>query len=246
MRTVPYACSPGLRSADEGLLARYSLAVHVIDVPTGERVAQGDVGAGPGAFVPLRSEIDISALPAGDYEVHLALYDWQTGARLPARDPGDGHSQYYAFTVSLPHRVNYGTPKGCDRFVPAITPRGEMNLTNSIHSRTQCPAWLWALLPLLLAAALSIPLLGDDAFTGDEPKTLFAAGVLSSGPHTLAGVLAAITEKSSEQALGWPFLVFVWGRLAGWSEPPSACCPSLPACWRSPSWPAPAAILCRR
>ena len=89
----------GLRSLDENLLARYSLAVHVIDVLTGERVAQGDVGAGPGAFVPLRSQIDISALPSGDYEVHLALYDWQTGARLPARDPGTGtvsdiHSLY--------------------------------------------------------------------------------------------------------------------------------------------------------
>ncbi len=77
----------GLRSLDENLLARYSLAVHVIDVLTGERVAQGDVGAGPGAFVPLRSQIDISMLPASDYEVHVALYDWQTGARLPARDP---------------------------------------------------------------------------------------------------------------------------------------------------------------
>ena len=94
-----------------------------------------------------------------------------------------------------------------------------MYLTNSDRARTPCPAWLWALLPLLLAAALSIPLLGDDAFTGDEPKTLFAAGILSSGPHTLAGVLAAITEKSSEQALGWPVVVFVWGRIAGWSEP---------------------------
>ena len=73
--------------------------MHVIDALTGERVAQGDVGAGPGAFVPLRSEIDISMLPAGDYEVHLALYDWQTGARLPARDPETGavsdmHSLY--------------------------------------------------------------------------------------------------------------------------------------------------------
>ena len=79
-------------------------------------------------------------------------------------------------------------------------------------------SWQWALLPLLLAATLSIPLLGDDAFTDDEPKTLFAAGVLSSGPHTLAGMLDVIAEKSSEQALGWPFLVFVWGRLVGWSE----------------------------
>ena len=74
------------RSADEQLLARYSLAVHVID-QLGQRVAQGDTGVGPGAIVPLRSEIDISALPPGEYELRVALYDWQTGARLPARDP---------------------------------------------------------------------------------------------------------------------------------------------------------------
>ena len=76
----------GLRSADESLLANYSLAVHLIDPLTGARVAQGDVGVGPGSFVPLRSEIDISALPPGEYELQLALYDWQSGARLVARD----------------------------------------------------------------------------------------------------------------------------------------------------------------
>ena len=75
-----------LSSAHETLLSRYSLALHVIDTLTGERVAQGDIGAGPGAVVPLCREIDISALPPGDYEVRVALYDWQTGARLPARD----------------------------------------------------------------------------------------------------------------------------------------------------------------
>ena len=53
---------------------------------TGLRIAQGDVGVGPGAIVPLRSEIDISALPPGDYELRVALYDWQTGARLSAKD----------------------------------------------------------------------------------------------------------------------------------------------------------------
>ncbi len=74
------------RSADEQLLARYSLAVHVID-QLGQRVAQGDTGVGPGAIVPLRSEIDVSALPPGDYELRVALYDWQTGARLTAHDP---------------------------------------------------------------------------------------------------------------------------------------------------------------
>ena len=94
-----------------------------------------------------------------------------------------------------------------------------MNPTTPLNIRTQCPVWLWALLPLLLAGALTIPLLNDDAFTGDEPKTLFVAGVLSSGPHTLAGVVDALAVHSPEQALGWPILVFIWGRIAGWSEP---------------------------
>ena len=72
----------GLRSVDDYLLANYSLAVHVINPRNGERVAQGDVGVGPGAIATTSSEIDISALPPGDYEVRVALYDWQTGARL--------------------------------------------------------------------------------------------------------------------------------------------------------------------
>ena len=76
----------GLRSVDDYLLANYSLAVHVINPRNGERVAQGDVGVGPGAIATTSSEIDISALPPGDYEVRVALYDWQTGARLSARD----------------------------------------------------------------------------------------------------------------------------------------------------------------
>ena len=80
------------RSADETLLARYSLAVHVID-QSGERVAQDDTGVGPGAIVPFRSEIDISALPPGDYELHIALYDWQTGERLLGRDTETGRGQ---------------------------------------------------------------------------------------------------------------------------------------------------------
>ena len=73
------------RSEDELLLASYSLAVHVFD-QRGQRVAQGDVGVGPGAIVPLRSEIDISALPPGGYELQVALYNWQTGERLSAHD----------------------------------------------------------------------------------------------------------------------------------------------------------------
>ena len=81
-----------LLSEDDSLLSDYSLAVHIIDSQTGQRVEQGDTGVGPGAIVPLRSEIDISALPPGDYEVRVALYDWQTGARLTARDLETGET----------------------------------------------------------------------------------------------------------------------------------------------------------
>ncbi len=79
-----------LTSNDKALLSRYSLAIHIIDPRNSERVAQADIGVGPGAFVPLCHEIDVSALPPGEYEVRVALYDWQTGERLPARDTETG------------------------------------------------------------------------------------------------------------------------------------------------------------
>ena len=75
-----------IRSPDDNFLKYHSLAVHVIDVNSGERVAQGDVGVGPGDFVRLASEIDVSALPPGGYELQVALYNWKTGTRLSARD----------------------------------------------------------------------------------------------------------------------------------------------------------------
>lgn len=73
-------------SADDSLLADYSLAVHVIDPSSGERVAQSDSGVGPGGRVRTVSDVDLSALPPGVYEVQVALYDWRTGERLIARD----------------------------------------------------------------------------------------------------------------------------------------------------------------
>ena len=76
----------GLHSDDKTFLDRHSLAIHVIDSRSGERVAQGDTGVGPGSYVPLCREIDISALPPSEYEVRVALYDWQTGERLSAHD----------------------------------------------------------------------------------------------------------------------------------------------------------------
>ena len=72
-------------------------------------------------------------------------------------------------------------------------------------------SWLWALLPLLLAAVLAIPLLDVDAFNGDEPASLLAAGIVRSGPWSVEEVLSAVARRSPEQALGWPLLVSVWG-----------------------------------
>ena len=96
------------RSTDEQLLASYSLAVHVFD-QRGQRVAQGDTGVGPGAIVPLRSEVDISALPPGDYELRVALYDWQTGARLSARDLETDEVGRHAHAAPLPPRLRVQT-----------------------------------------------------------------------------------------------------------------------------------------
>ena len=89
-----------IRSPDDNYLKYHSLAVHVIDVNTGERVAQGDVGVGLGTFFRLASEIDVSALPPGGYELQVALYNWQTGARLSAHnletdEVGDMHTLHH-------------------------------------------------------------------------------------------------------------------------------------------------------
>ena len=95
----------GLRSEDKTFLDRHSLAIHIIDSRSGERVAQADTGVGPGTYVPLCREIDVSALPPGDYEVRVALYDWQTGDRLSARGHCDGRSRQHAHAAPLPPRL---------------------------------------------------------------------------------------------------------------------------------------------
>ena len=82
----------GIRSPDDTLLSRYSLALHILEAQSARRVAQGDIGVGPGAWVPLCREIDVSDLPAGNSELRVALYDWRTGERLPATDLETGAS----------------------------------------------------------------------------------------------------------------------------------------------------------
>ena len=78
---------------------------------------------------------------------------------------------------------------------------------------------MWALLPLLLAAALVTTQLDNKAFFGDEPASLYSAGINNAGPRNLAEVWESIAEKRPHQTQGWSILLFIQGRLAGWSEP---------------------------
>ena len=51
---------------------------------------QGDQGLWLGRYNPLRSEMDISGLLAGDYELRVAVYNWQTLERLEGVDLASG------------------------------------------------------------------------------------------------------------------------------------------------------------
>ena len=76
-------------------------------------------------------------------------------------------------------------------------------------------SWPLALLPLLLATSLVVPLLGVDAFNDDEPASLLAAGILRPGPWSIADVW---DQTAPRHAPGWATLLSIWGRIVGWSE----------------------------
>ena len=79
-------------------------------------------------------------------------------------------------------------------------------------------SWLWALLPLLLAAALVAPILGRDVFDNDEAATMIGAGVRHIGPYTPAEAVAAFVSRWPDHAWGHVVAFSQWGRIAGWSE----------------------------
>ena len=98
------------------------------------------------------------------------------------------------------------------------------------------------LLPLLLAAALVTTQLDNKAFFGDESDSLYSAGFNNAGPRNLAEVWEFVADTRPNQAQGWSILLFIWGRLAGWSEPANRALSSSPACWPSHGSTAPAKI----
>lgn len=80
-----------LRSNDARKPVHYSISLQLFGIATQEWVAQRDVGIGPGNVIPLHAGIDTTALPPGEYALRLALYNWETGERLVARDLLLGH-----------------------------------------------------------------------------------------------------------------------------------------------------------
>ena len=92
-------------------------------------------------------------------------------------------------------------------------------MSTGANKSTASLAWLWALLPLLLAAALVTKQLDNMAFFGDEPDLLYSAGINNAGPHSLAEVWEFIAETHPTLTQGWSILLFIWGRIVGWSEP---------------------------
>ena len=79
-----------MQAEENTAMTAYSVAIHVFAVESGEKVAQGDQGLWLGRYNPVRSEIDISTLTPGEYEVKIGLYNWQTFERLAGEDLTSG------------------------------------------------------------------------------------------------------------------------------------------------------------
>ena len=99
----------------------------------------------------------------------------------------------------------------------AIDREQEWALQARMRYQAKTSAWPWLLPILLLTTALAVPQLDTDAFHHDELFSMLAAGILRSGPHSLADVWNYIAELDPHQAQGWPLLLSVWGYNVGWS-----------------------------
>ncbi len=93
-----------------------------------------------------------------------------------------------------------------------------MNKTHTLRWH----AYLWGMMAvLLLAAAFTTPQLDADAFSGDELRTVLAAGGAHHGPLSFPmGVIRNTNMRSPDQALGFPLVARLWGDYAGWTEYP--------------------------
>ena len=85
------------------------------------------------------------------------------------------------------------------------------------RDRKTTPVWLWALAPMLLAAALVVPVLGRDIFDVDEAATMIGACARHLGPCTPAEAVRA-TARWPGQGYGHVIAFSLWGQVVGWSE----------------------------
>ncbi|MCE2489464.1 MAG: glycosyltransferase family 39 protein [Anaerolineae bacterium] len=80
-----------LHSNDAQKPYHFSVSLQLYQLATQRRVAQQDLGIGPGNLIPLHGEIDIGPLSPGEYALRIALYNWESGERKVARDLVLGH-----------------------------------------------------------------------------------------------------------------------------------------------------------
>ncbi|MCY4525339.1 MAG: glycosyltransferase family 39 protein, partial [Anaerolineaceae bacterium] len=92
-------------------------------------------------------------------------------------------------------------------------------IADSLIPGTKIPLWWPALIPMLLAALFASIQLDDYAFNRDESDIVYSAGMYASGPGTLNEVWEFTGRVHPTLTQGWTTLLFVWGRLVGWSEP---------------------------
>lgn len=78
--------------ADDVFTDAYSVAVHIQPIGEDDLVAQTDGGFSRDIVLPMSVSLDISTLEAGEYEVWLTVYNWQTGDRLTAQNLETGTS----------------------------------------------------------------------------------------------------------------------------------------------------------
>ena len=72
---------------------------------------------------------------------------------------------------------------------------------------------------LIAAALLTTSRLNNSAFSHDELRSVIVVGGAQYGPLTWpVGVWQRVYDESPEQALGFPLMMWGWGRLGGWSE----------------------------
>lgn len=72
---------------------------------------------------------------------------------------------------------------------------------------------------LLLAGLATVPQLNMDALSGDELRTVIAAGGAHYGPRSFpAGILGFLYDVSPDQALGFTLVARLWGDAVGWHE----------------------------